>query len=86
MTLRHNSRLHHILIGRSSAGTRIILLVDDLHIRIINRHTGELLRERTLDPTRDFQARGASRTTQEAALKCNDVPRHLSTVSRDITL
>jgi len=58
VTLRHNSRLHHIGVGRSSAGTRITLLVDDLHIRIINRHTGELLRELTLDPTRDFQPRG----------------------------
>ena len=27
-----------------------------------------------------------TRTTQEEPLKCNDVPRHLSTVSRDITL
>lgn len=54
-------RLHHIGVGRPSAGTRITLLVDDLHIRIINRHTGELLRELTLDPTRDFQPRGAPR-------------------------
>jgi transposase InsO family protein len=58
VTLRHNSRLHHIGIGRSHAGTRITLLADDLHIRIIDRHTGELLRELTLDPTRDFQPRG----------------------------
>lgn len=58
VTLRHNSRLHHIGVGRSSAGTRITLLVDDLHIRIINRHTGELLRDLTLDPSRDFQPRG----------------------------
>ncbi len=58
VTLRHNSRLHHIGVGRSLAGTRITLLVDDLHIRIIDRHTGELVRELTLDPTRDFQPRG----------------------------
>jgi transposase InsO family protein len=58
VTLRHNSRLHHIGLGRSHAGTRITLLIDDLHIRIIDRHTGELLRELTLDPGRDFQPRG----------------------------
>jgi transposase InsO family protein len=58
VTLRHNSQMHHIGVGRSFAGTRITLLVDDLHIRIIDRHTGELLRELTLDPTRDFQPRG----------------------------
>jgi transposase InsO family protein len=58
VTLRHNSRLHHIGMGRHLAGTRIILLVDDLHIRIIDRDTGELLRELILDPTRDFQPRG----------------------------
>ena len=58
VTLRHDSRLHHIGVGRLLAGTRITLLIDDLHIRIIDRHTGELLRELTLDPTRDFQPRG----------------------------
>ena len=58
VTLRYNSRLHHIGIGRRLVGTRIILLVDDLHIQIINRDTGELLRQLTLDPTRDFQPRG----------------------------
>ncbi|MGH3333012.1 MAG: IS481 family transposase [Nocardioidaceae bacterium] len=58
VTLRYNSRLHHIGVGRPLAGTRITLLIDDLHIRIIDRHTGELLRELTLDPNRDFQPRG----------------------------
>jgi len=58
VTLRHNSRLHHIGLGRRLAGTPVTLLVDDLHIRVIHRHTGELLRELTLDPTRDFQPRG----------------------------
>jgi transposase InsO family protein len=58
VTLRHNSRLHHIGLGRRLAGTPVTLLVDDLHIRVIDRHTGDLLRELTLDPTRDFQPRG----------------------------
>ena len=40
VTLRHNSRLHHIGLGARLAGTPITLLIDDLHIRIIERHTG----------------------------------------------
>lgn len=31
VTLRHSSRLHHIGLGRLLAGTRITLLVHDLH-------------------------------------------------------
>lgn len=55
VSLRHNSRLHHIGLGRLLAGTSITLLVDDLHIRVIERHTGELIRDLTLDPRRDYQ-------------------------------
>lgn len=55
LTLRHNSRLHHIGLGRRHAGTRILMLIRELNIRIIAEDTGELLRELTLDPTRDYQ-------------------------------
>ncbi len=55
ITLRINSRMHHIGIGRAHARTRIIILVHNRDIRIINPATGELLRELTLDPTRDYQ-------------------------------
>jgi Integrase core domain len=58
VTMRHNSRLHHIGLGARLAGTPITLLIDDLHIRVIHRHTGDLIRELTLDPTRDYQPRG----------------------------
>ena len=58
VTLRHNSRLHHIGLGAQRRGTRVTLLIDDLHIRIINRDTGELIRELILDPNRDYQPRG----------------------------
>ena len=57
VTLRHHSRLHHIGIGKAHTGRRVLLLVADLHIRIITDE-GELLRELTLDPTRDYQPRG----------------------------
>ena len=55
VTMRVNGRLHHIGVGRTHARTHIILLVDDLHVRVVHAATGELLRELTLDPTRDYQ-------------------------------
>jgi transposase InsO family protein len=58
VTLRHAGRLHHIGIGRTHARTHVLLLVQDLEIRIINAATGELLRELTLDPDRDYQPTG----------------------------
>ena len=59
ITLRHNGRLHHIGIGRIHHRTRVLILVHDLNITIINAATGEVLRELTLDPTRDYQPTGA---------------------------
>jgi transposase InsO family protein len=58
VTVRHNSRLHHIGLGAARRGTRVTLLIDNLHIRVIGRDTGQLIRELTLDPTRDYQPRG----------------------------
>jgi hypothetical protein len=55
VTLRHESRLHHIGIGRAHKGRPIKLLIADRNIRIIDPETGELLRALTLDPTRDYQ-------------------------------
>ncbi|MBI2243427.1 MAG: IS481 family transposase [Nocardioides sp.] len=59
VTLRHNGRLHHIGIGRTHARTRVLLLIQDLEIRIVDAATGELLRELVLDPNRDYQPTGA---------------------------
>ena len=55
VTLRHAGTLHHIGIGRTHARTHIIMLIDDLNIRIVNPTTGELLRHLTLDPNRNYQ-------------------------------
>jgi hypothetical protein len=56
---RRDRRLHHIGIGRIHAGTDVIVLVDDLHVRVVDAATGELLRELTIDTTRDYQPTGA---------------------------
>ncbi len=58
VTLRYNGRLHHIGIGRTYARTYVLLLVEDLHVRIVHAATGELLRELILDPHRDYQPTG----------------------------
>jgi hypothetical protein len=58
VTLRHNRKLHHIGIGRAHAGTRVLLLIQDLDIRVINTGTGELIRELVLDPDKNYQPTG----------------------------
>jgi transposase InsO family protein len=55
VTLRVNGRLHHIGIGRTHARTPVLLLVQDLQVRVVNAATGELLRELVIDPTRNYQ-------------------------------
>jgi transposase InsO family protein len=61
VTLRHGGRLYHIGIGRTHARTHVIMLIQDRHIRVIHAATGELLRQLTLDPTRDYQPTGKPR-------------------------
>jgi transposase InsO family protein len=58
LTLRHAGRLYHIGIGRTHARTRILMLIRDLDIRVINAATGEILRELVLDPDRNYQPTG----------------------------
>ena len=58
VTLRVAGRLRHIGIGRTHAGTDILLLVQDLAVRIVNAATGELLREPIIDPARDYHGTG----------------------------
>ena len=58
ITLRHGGHLYSIGIGRTHARTRVIVLVQDLDIRIIDAATGELIRELTLDPTKRYQGTG----------------------------
>lgn len=55
LTLRISGRLHHIGIGRTHARTPVIMLIADLDVRIVHAITGELLRDLTIDPTRDYQ-------------------------------
>jgi transposase InsO family protein len=53
VTLRVAGRLRHIGVGRTYARTDVILLVQDLHVTIVNAATGEILRDLVIDPRRD---------------------------------
>ncbi len=57
ITLRVHGQLRHIGIGRTHKGTHVILLIQDLEVRIVNAVTGELLRELTIDTSKDYQPR-----------------------------
>jgi hypothetical protein len=72
VTVRSLSRLHHICLGRAHAGEVVRLLVANKDIRVM-REDGPLIRQLTLDPSRDYQARGLSRPVLD------DV-RHVSTM------
>jgi transposase InsO family protein len=71
VTLRHDSQLFHIGIGRRWKGTKIRLYVADLDVRIMTLD-GTLLRQFTLDPTRRYQPSGLPRYRVREG---SDVPR-----------
>lgn len=62
VTLRIAGQLRHIGVGRTHARTNVILLVQDLHVTIINAATGEILRDLIIDPRKDYQPRGHPKT------------------------
>ncbi len=88
ITLRYNSRLHHIGLGRRLAGTKVTVLIDDRDIHVLDHHTGQLIRKLVLDPTKDYQPRGVKcgNSPDNRQLGVNHVPGHLPTMSRDMTL
>jgi len=54
ITIRYQSRLHHIGMGARNRGREVVMLIADRDIRVITPD-GELLRHLELDPTRDYQ-------------------------------
>ncbi len=54
VSLRYDSKLYKIGVGRAHKGRAIKLLIADQQIRVIDPN-GELLRELTLDPSRTYQ-------------------------------
>ncbi len=66
VTLRYNGRLHHIGIGRAYARQTVLMLVHDREVMITTPGTGEILRELTIDPTRNYQSRQKKTPPAEA--------------------
>jgi transposase InsO family protein len=58
ITLRYDSRLRHVGLGREHARRRVLALIADRQVRVVDAETGQLLRELTLDPSRDYQPLG----------------------------
>ena len=58
VTWRYRGEMYSIGIGRTHTGTRVIVLAQDLELRIIDAVTGELLRELVLDTTKRYQGTG----------------------------
>jgi transposase InsO family protein len=58
VTLRYLSRLRHIPLGAAHRQRPVTLLVAGRHVRVV-AEDGSLLRELTLDPSRDYQPLGA---------------------------
>jgi len=73
VSLRYDSRLYKIGLGRAHTGRAVKLLVADRSIRVIDLQ-GELIRELTLDPSRVYQPISAT-------YDVSDVPTHVSGMS-----
>jgi len=61
ISLRVDGVLHHIGIGRHLSGTPVLMLIDDLDVRVIHATTGEILRTLTIDLARRYHGTGARR-------------------------
>ena len=62
VTLRYQSRLRHISVGTVHKHEPVRLLIADAHVRIVAEN-GALLRELTIDPSRDYQPLQSSAMT-----------------------
>jgi len=73
VTLRYLGQLRHIGLGMAYKNRSVRLLVAGDHVRVVTEE-GTLLRELTLDPTRDYQRLGGRTLVR-------DVVRHVSAMS-----
>jgi hypothetical protein len=53
-TLRYRSKLHHVGVGRKHRDRRVLVLMADLDVRVID-DDGVMLRHFELDPSVDYQ-------------------------------
>lgn len=58
VSLRINGHMHHIGLGRTLDGTRVIMLINAYDVRVIHATTGEIIRTLTIDPDRRYHGTG----------------------------
>jgi len=58
VSLRVDGNMHHIGLGRTLDGTRIVLLIHGYDIRVIHAATGEIIRTLTINPERRYHGTG----------------------------
>jgi transposase InsO family protein len=58
ITLRYESRLRHLAVGRAHKRRRVLILVADRDVRVLSEE-GDLLASFTIDPSRTYQPRRA---------------------------
>jgi hypothetical protein len=54
VTLRYESKLRHLGIGKAHTGKRVLILVADRDPRVLDED-GEILAHCTIDPANDYQ-------------------------------
>ncbi len=57
VTLRYRSDLLHIGVGRAHNGRSVLLLVKNRDVRVLTLD-GDLIRQLTIDPSRNYQPQG----------------------------
>lgn len=77
VSLRYAGRLRHLGIGRAHAGTKIVILIATPDVMVINRTTGEIIAEHTLDNTRNYHPKKHIGPRQKPGTDVHDVPTHL---------
>jgi hypothetical protein len=70
VTLRVAGQLQHIGVGRTYGRTDVTLLVQDLHVTVVDTASGEILRDliihaRTISPPAGHQAPPRNRRTRQ---------------------
>ena len=54
MSLRHAGGMHHLGIGVTHRGKRILALIDETSVTIIHLDTGEIIATNTINPQRNY--------------------------------
>lgn len=57
ITIRHAGKLRHVGVGRPHKNRPVMVLINGPATMTIDRDTGEILAQHTIDPDKDYQAR-----------------------------